>query len=90
MITKIIDGFLHTSYRTDKRQEHMQYHRDLASKTLHTEEVKEKCRKIRKTKEFREKMSKRMKYPKTREILSKQAKKQWEDPEYKEYKKILE
>jgi len=70
-----------------KRQEHMQYHRDLASKTLHTEEVKEKCRKIRKTKEFREKMSKRMKYPKTREILSKQAKKQWEDPEYKEYMK---
>jgi len=32
-------------------------------------------------------MSKRMKYPKTREILSKQAKKQWEDPEYKEYMK---
>ncbi len=70
-----------------KSKEHMQYHRDLASKTLHTDKIKEKCRRIRKTSVFREKMSERMKHPKTKEILSKQAKKQWEDSEYKEYMK---
>jgi DNA gyrase subunit B len=69
------------------KQEHMQHHRDIAYKTLHTDEVKEKCRKIRQSEEFREKMSKRMKHPKTRQILSKQAKEQWENPEYKEFMK---
>tara|TARA_Y100000310_G_scaffold336037_1_gene419562 strand:+ start:456 stop:3632 length:3177 start_codon:yes stop_codon:yes gene_type:complete len=75
-----------------KKEEHMQYHRDMAHMILHTEEVKEKCRKLKQTKEFREMMSKRMQEPVTQAILSKQAKKQWEDEAYKEYmtQKFLE
>ena len=68
-------------------EEHLQFHREHISKTLHTEEAKEKCRLLKRTKEFRDMMSKRMKEPKTRKILSKNAKKQWEDKEYKEYMK---
>ena len=74
------------------RENHLQFHRDHISKTLHTKEAKEKCRLLRRTKEFRDMMSKRMKEPKTREILSEQSKKQWKNQEYKEYmvKKFLE
>jgi len=77
--------------RMDKKK-HIQYHVDFAHETLHSDEVKEKCRKIHQTKEFREKMSKRMKHPRTRKILSEQAKTQWQDPDYKEFmkKKYLE
>ena len=67
--------------------EHMQHHRDFAYKTLHTDEVKEKCRKIKQSKEFKEKMSKQMRDPKTRQILRKQAKEQWKNPKYREYMK---
>ncbi|MFH1972516.1 MAG: DNA topoisomerase (ATP-hydrolyzing) subunit B [archaeon] len=75
-----------------KREEHMQLHRDLAHIILHSDEVKEKCRQLRKTKNFRKMMSKRMRNTKTRKILSEQAKKQWENSEYKEFirKKFLE
>mgnify|MGYP006412844645 CR=1 FL=1 len=74
------------------KEEHLQLHRDHAHLTLHTPEVKEKCRKLKQTKEFREKISKRMKEPKTKSILSAQAKKQWEDENYKKFmsKKYLE
>lgn len=68
-------------------EDHLNLHREHASVTLHTDEVKNKCRKLRRTQEFRIKMSKRMKNPITRKILSDQAKKQWEDSEYKEYMK---
>ncbi|MBU0457625.1 MAG: DNA topoisomerase (ATP-hydrolyzing) subunit B [Nanoarchaeota archaeon] len=67
------------------KKEHLQLHREHCNKTLHTEEVKEKCRKIRQNKEFREMMSKRMLEPNTRKILSEQAKKQWEDETYKKF-----
>ncbi|MBN2065325.1 MAG: DNA topoisomerase (ATP-hydrolyzing) subunit B [Candidatus Thermoplasmatota archaeon] len=69
------------------KEEHLQLHRDLAHKTLHTEEVKEKCRLLRQSKEFREAMSQTMKKPKTRRLLSRQAKEQWKNPEYKEFMK---
>ena len=74
------------------KDEHMQYHREHASRTLHREEVYEKLRKLKRTKEFRDKMSKRMKEPETRRILSEQAKEQWKNPEYKKFmeKKFLE
>ena len=74
------------------KDEHLELHRKILSKTLHSEEAKEKSRMIKKTKSFREMMSKRMKQPKTRKILSEQAKEQWKDPVYKEYmkKKFLE
>jgi DNA gyrase subunit B len=64
-------------------EKHLQIHRNQAHLTLHTEEVKEKCRKLRQTKEFRKMMSKRMSEPRTKKILSTQAKKQWENESYK-------
>jgi len=69
------------------KEDHIQHHRKHASKTLHKKDVYDKLRKLKRTKEFREKMSKRMKDPKTRKILSEQAKKQWQNPEYKKYMK---
>ena len=68
-------------------ENHLKIHREHANLTLHTEEVKEKCRILRRTPEFRNRMSQRMKNPKTRQILSGQAKKQWENVEYKEFMK---
>ena len=64
---------------------HLQLHRDHISRTMHTEEAKEKCRKLKRTQQFREMMSKRMKEPKTRRILSRQAQEQWKDQAYKKY-----
>ncbi|MBS3748072.1 MAG: DNA topoisomerase (ATP-hydrolyzing) subunit B [Candidatus Thermoplasmatota archaeon] len=74
------------------KEEHLQLHREMAHKTLHRPQVFEKCRKLRKDEGFRTMMSRRMKDPKTRSILSKQAKKQWENPEYKAFmrQKFLE
>ncbi|MFH1276291.1 MAG: DNA topoisomerase (ATP-hydrolyzing) subunit B [Candidatus Woesearchaeota archaeon] len=65
--------------------DHLQLHREHCSQTLHTEEIKEKCREIKKTKEFRIMMSQRMQEPNTKAILSEQAKKQWEDESYKKF-----
>lgn len=67
------------------KEQHLQLHREMAGKTLHSEETKEKCRALRKQKSFRDMMSKRMKQPETRTVLSRNAKKQWENPEYREY-----
>ena len=74
------------------REQHLEIHRHMADKTLHTEEAKEKSRMAKKTKEFREMMSQRMKHPKTRKILSEKAERQWEVQGYKEHmkKKFLE
>jgi len=74
------------------KEAHQKLHSELAYRTLHTEETKEKCRLIKQTVEFRQKMSKRMKEPKMRKLLSERAKKQWQNPEYKKYmmKKYLE
>ena len=68
-------------------EDHLNLHREHAHLTLHTEEVKEKCRILKRTPKFRNMMSKRMKNPKTRRLLSEQAKKQWENPKYKEFMK---
>ncbi len=68
-------------------EEHLHLHREFASKTLHTPEVKEKCRKIRQTKEYRQIISNTMKQPQIRKLLSTRAKEQWNNPDYKEYMK---
>ncbi|MFC7115228.1 DNA topoisomerase (ATP-hydrolyzing) subunit B [Natronoarchaeum sp. GCM10025703] len=65
--------------------EHMELHREHAAETLHTEEVWEKLRELRQSEEFRAMMSERMQRDETVEILREQAKKQWEDDEYKAY-----
>jgi DNA gyrase subunit B len=68
-------------------ERHLQLHREFALKTLHTDDIKEKCRRIKQTKEFRQKMSQRMKEPHMRALLSDRAKEQWKDQEYKDYMK---
>lgn len=73
------------------KERHLEIHRRQAEKTLHREEVLEKLRLLGKSPEFRQKMSKIMSRPETSKILSRNAKKQWENEEYKEYmtKKFL-
>ena len=66
------------------KDEHLQLHREHATRTLHTEQVFEKLRELKRTDEFREKMSERMQREETVELLREQAKKQWEDDEYRE------
>ncbi|MFA5313648.1 MAG: ATP-binding protein, partial [Methanomassiliicoccales archaeon] len=67
------------------KEEHLAIHRKNVSKTLHTQSTIEKCRQIKKQPEFRLAMSQRMKHPQTRDMLSQNAKKQWADPDYKNY-----
>jgi len=66
-------------------KEHLKLHRDQAEKTLWTDEVKEKLRKLRRTPKFRKMMRESM--LKISDELSKKSKKQWEDKNYKEYMK---
>jgi len=67
------------------KEEHLKIHQKHIAKTLHRPEVIEKCRNLRKTQEFKQMMSERMKELETRKILSEQAKKQWENEDYKKY-----
>ncbi|OGC57780.1 hypothetical protein A3H26_00655 [candidate division WWE3 bacterium RIFCSPLOWO2_12_FULL_36_10] len=69
------------------RADHFDLHRKHIEKTLHRPEIKEKSRVAKQTKKYRLKMSNRMKEPETRDILSRNAKKQWENDEYKKYMK---
>jgi DNA gyrase subunit B len=64
-------------------EEHLNLHREMAKLTLHTEETKEKCRKIKQCSEYRE--NARMKSLNNSKLLSEKAKKQWENEEYKKY-----
>jgi DNA gyrase subunit B len=68
--------------RLDK-EEHLEIHRNFARLTLHRPEVIEKCRKLKQEESYRKKMSIKMKS--MRGLLSERAKKQWENPDYKEY-----
>lgn len=66
-------------------EDHLELHRQHAHLTLHRPDVIEKCRQIRQSTAFRQQMSRRMQEPETRELLSQQAKKQWENEEYKQF-----
>jgi len=66
-----------------KKDEHLILHTKHLKKTLHREDVKEKCRKIRQSPEFRKKMSDWARQPTVNRMLSERAKKQWESNEYK-------
>ena len=76
----------HNITRLSKEQ-HLALHKGCLDKTLHREDVKEKCRVLKMSQSYREKMSSRMKDPITRNILSEQAKDQWKNDEYKEFMK---
>ena len=67
------------------KKEHLKLHSEHLQFTIHSEEVKEKCRQAHQTPEYREKMSARMKQPETRKILSQQARVQWKNEDYKEH-----
>ena len=70
---------------------HLQLHRKHIKLTLHRDEAIEKCNKIKKSPEYRIKISRIMK-EKLSGLLSERAKKQWQNPEYKNYmvKKFLD
>ena len=65
--------------------EHLKLHQKHISKTLHTEEAKEKAREAHRKPAYRLKISNISK--RHSKMLSQKAKKQWEDEEYKEYMK---
>ncbi len=64
--------------------DHLDLHRSHANKTLHTPETIAKCNAIKKTEAYREKISATIKNN-YGQMLSEKAKKQWSDPEYKEF-----
>jgi DNA gyrase subunit B len=74
------------------KMDHFLFHTTQLEKTIHREDVKEKCRAIRQSEAFREKMSEIMLQPEMRKMLSARAKKQWNNKEYKQYmiEKFLE
>jgi DNA gyrase subunit B len=74
-----------TNLQRLSKDKHLALHRSHLAKTLHRDDVIEKCRKIRQSQEFRSLISERMKQPETRELLSQQAKAQWQNEEYKTY-----
>ena len=65
------------------KQEHLSLHTKHLEKTLHRDDVKEKCRQIKRTPEYR--AHAREKSLEKRELFSENAKRQWADPEYKQY-----
>lgn len=68
-------------------EEHLELHRQHATRTIHRPEVIDKCRRLRQSPAFRKKMSQRMLKPQTRKILSDQAKEQWANNQYKKQMK---
>jgi len=72
------------------RAEHFELHRKHIKKTMHTKDVIEKCNRTKRTPEYRQKLSETMKRQSA--TLSRNAKKQWANPEYKQYmlKKYME
>jgi DNA gyrase subunit B len=74
------------------KEEHLDLHSKILSKTLHREDVKQKCREIKKSKEFRIKISEWAKQPSIKKMLSERAKKQWANNDYKKFmtQKFLE
>jgi len=67
------------------KQEHLNFHTRHLFKTAFRPDVLEKLRKIRQSKEYREKISRTMLKPEMRAMLSARAKKQWDNPNYKQY-----
>jgi DNA gyrase subunit B len=66
-----------------KKEEHLILHTENLKRTLHREDVKEKCRMIHQSPKFRKKMSEWAKQPEVNKMLSERAKEQWKDNDYK-------
>ena len=67
------------------KEAHLCHHREMAEKTIHRPEVKEKLRLLKQSPVYREKI--RQTLLKMTAELSARAKKQWTDPAYKEFMK---
>ncbi|MBI2495290.1 MAG: DNA topoisomerase (ATP-hydrolyzing) subunit B [Candidatus Omnitrophica bacterium] len=67
------------------KEQHLEEHRQHADKTLRRREVLEKLRRLRRTRAFRERIRQAMLRPAMREALRLRARRQWEDPAYKQY-----
>ncbi len=67
------------------KDEHLKLHSEILAKTLHREDIKQKCKEIHQKPEFRKKISKIMSTPEMKKMLSNRAKKQWQDENYKNY-----
>ncbi len=72
-------------------RDHLGLHREQIKLNLHSKKAIEKCNRIKRTPGYRQRIAKIMK-EKLGDVLSARAKKQWENPEYKQYmvKKFLE
>ncbi|MBI4434865.1 DNA topoisomerase (ATP-hydrolyzing) subunit B [Candidatus Uhrbacteria bacterium] len=71
--------------RRMSREDHLQLHRDHCDRILRSPEVLKKIRALHQQPDFRAKISRTM--SRMRDMLSERAKKQWDDPKYKEFMK---
>jgi DNA gyrase subunit B len=74
-----------SNLRRLSKEDHLSLHQKHISKTLHTEEVRERLKILKNTPEFKKYMSECMKRESTRKLLSKNAQAQWKDETYKKY-----
>ena len=74
------------------KEEHLMTHANHLEKTLHRPDVKEKSVEAHKCEEYREKVRQWASQPEVKEMLSARAKKQWQNPGYKNFmtKKFIE
>ena len=67
------------------KEKHLILHRKQLGKTIHRPDVKIKSAKAHQSDSYRQKIKSIMSSPKMKKILSQNAKKQWQDPEYKQF-----
>jgi len=67
------------------KEEHLILHTKHLDKTLHRKDIKEKAAEAHKDADYRERISEWAKQPEISKMLSERAKKQWENPKYKEF-----
>lgn len=65
--------------------EHLKLHEEILEKTIHREDIKQKCKEIHQDSKFKKRMSKIMSTPEMKKMLSNRAKRQWQDEKYKNY-----
>jgi DNA gyrase subunit B len=74
-----------TNIQRLSHKEHLELHRQHASRTLLCPEVQEKVRKVRRSAGFRARMSARMSEPDMHRMLSERAQEQWKNEDYQAY-----
>ncbi len=81
-----------TNVRRLTSEEHLETHRQQATKTLGRSDVLEKLRTLRQSDSYRAHIRQTMLKPAMREILRQRARRQWQDPTYKQFmaEKFLE